>query len=121
MRARTLLQAVMSDFQMYPGALSPRRSWRVRCSRTGSPWAWRSSSWATREVFRVFEDFSGLGETGETVVAMQAGDEMTFVAPTRFDQSSAFRLKIPIGGTASEGMQRGAGETRIRRRTRLSK
>ena len=36
-------------------------------------------------VFRVFNDYNGLGETGEAVVTMRTGQSFTFVAPPRHD------------------------------------
>ena len=36
-----------------------------------------------QHVFRVFKDYSGLGSTGETLVVMRSGDELTFVAPPK--------------------------------------
>jgi methyl-accepting chemotaxis protein WspA len=105
-QARTLLQAVMSDYQLYPGRTEPAAFVGGPILRDGVPVGVAIVELGNSQVFRVFEDFSGLGETGETVVAMRIGDVMTFVAPTRFDRTSAFRLKIPLGGIASEGMQR---------------
>jgi len=116
-RARTLLQAVMSDYQLYPGRTDPAAFVAGPILREGIPVGIAIVELGNDHVFRVFEDFSGLGETGETVVAMQTGNEMTFVAPTRFDRNSAFRRKVPMSRTASTSMQlavegrRGYGET----------
>lgn len=115
-RARTLLQAVMSDFQLYPGRTQPSAFVAGPVLKDGVSVGVAIVELGNTQVFRVFEDYSGLGESGETVVAMRTGEEMTFVAPTRFDRTSAFRLKIPMGETFSEGMQhavrgqRGYGE-----------
>ncbi|WP_406699528.1 methyl-accepting chemotaxis protein [Singulisphaera sp. Ch08] len=105
-RARTLLQAVMSDYQLYPGRSQPSAFVAGPVMQNGISVGVAIVELGNAQVFRVFEDYSGLGSTGETVVAMRAGEEMTFVAPTRFDRTSAFRLKIPLGGASSEGMQR---------------
>ena len=44
-----------------------------------------------REVFQTFTDYSGLGETGETVVASRDGDEMWFISPSRRPEDCAGR------------------------------
>lgn len=115
-RARTLLQAVMSNYQLYPGRSQPSAFVAGPVMQNGISVGVAVVELGNAQVFRVFEDYSGLGETGETLVAMRTGEELIFVAPTRFDRTSAFRLKIPIGGTTSESMQlavrgkRGYGE-----------
>ncbi|AGA28994.1 methyl-accepting chemotaxis protein [Singulisphaera acidiphila] len=115
-RARTLLQAVMSNYQLYPGRSQPSAFVAGPVMQNGISVGVAVVELGNAQVFRVFDDYSGLGETGETIVAMRTGEELTFVAPTRFDRTSAFRLKIPIGGALSESMQlavrgkRGYGE-----------
>jgi methyl-accepting chemotaxis protein WspA len=105
-RARTLLQAVMSDYQLYPGRTEPAAFVGGPILRDGVPVGVAIVELGNSQVFRVFEDFSGLGERGETVVAMRSGNDMIFVAPTRFDRTSAFRRKIPMNQNTSTGMQR---------------
>ena len=57
------------------------------------------------EVFRVFKDYRGLGETGETLVGMLTGDEVTFVARPRFNPEAGFSGRGRIGGKESVRMQ----------------
>lgn len=45
---------------------------------------------------------AGMGDTGETIVAMQIDDEVLFMAPTRFDPTAAFGRQVEIG--APEGI-----------------
>jgi methyl-accepting chemotaxis protein WspA len=104
-RARTLLQAVLSDYQIYPGQTEP-------AAFIAGPVLGKETvegivvfELGNKQVFRVFDDYSGLGETGETLVAMRSGNEVIFVAPTRFDKSSAFRRRIAFGKEAGLGMQ----------------
>src|SRR5262249_12703480 len=61
---------------------------------------------ANDEVFRVFRDFNGLGQTGETQAAMRAGDELTFVSPLRYDPDAAFHTRIRLGADRGIPMQR---------------
>jgi two-component system, NtrC family, sensor kinase len=45
----------------------------------------------TREIFRVVSDRTGLGQTGETVVARQSGSQILYVAPLLHDPHAEFR------------------------------
>jgi len=104
-RARTLLQAVLSDYQFYPGRTEPAAFVAGPVLRGGVPIGVAIVELGNSQVFRVFEDYSGLGETGETLVGVRRGDEITFVAPMRFDKSSAFRRKVLLSSEESAGMQ----------------
>ncbi|HNV86024.1 MAG TPA: ATP-binding protein [Candidatus Omnitrophota bacterium] len=47
-----------------------------------------------RELAKLAQNYSGLGETGEIEVLSKIGDEIKFVAPLRFDPRAAFQRKI---------------------------
>ena len=61
--------------------------------------------------------YSGLGETGETVLACQVNGGILFVAPTRHDPNAAFQRTVQPGSPQGVPMQeavsgvRGEGET----------
>jgi len=48
------------------------------------------------------KDYTGLGATGETIVATKIGEEAVFLTPVRFDPRAAFTRKITMG--SSEGV-----------------
>jgi sigma-B regulation protein RsbU (phosphoserine phosphatase) len=60
------------------------------------------------ELFRVIHDYTGLGETGETMLTRRAGEDVMFIAPLRYDPDAAFRLKLPLGGSQDGPSQRSA-------------
>ena len=84
-RVRTLLQTEVSDYEMYPGEASRQHSLRVPCFSTkGRVVGFMALELSNEQVFRVLKDYSGLGETGEAMVAMRRGkDEFVYVAPRR--------------------------------------
>ena len=43
------------------------------------------------------QDYTGLGQTGETTIVTKMGEEAVFVTPVRFDPQAAFKKKIKIG------------------------
>ncbi|MFC1807324.1 ATP-binding protein [Candidatus Omnitrophota bacterium] len=51
----------------------------------------------TEGLFKLAQNYSGLGKTGETIIAAKIGQEITFLAPLRFDADAAFKRKITIG------------------------
>lgn len=48
-----------------------------------------------RRFFRLINDFTGLGSTGETVVAKKIDENLVFMAPTRHDDEAALERKLP--------------------------
>jgi signal transduction histidine kinase/ActR/RegA family two-component response regulator len=48
------------------------------------------------EIYRLSENYTGLGETGETVIASLEDDTVVLVAPLRHDREAAFTRKIPL-------------------------
>ena len=60
------------------------------------------------ELFRVIHDYTGLGETGETMLTRRASENVMFIAPLRYDPGAAFRLKLPLGESQEGPSQRSA-------------
>ena len=48
-------------------------------------------------LFQVVTETTGLGETGETVVARRDDERVVFVAPTRFDPRAALQRSLRVG------------------------
>ena len=57
------------------------------------------------EFYAVVNDYSGLGETGETVLGTLKGKNATVIAPIRSDQSAAFKRRYAIGEARLESLQ----------------
>jgi HAMP domain-containing protein len=55
--------------------------------------------------FRLINDYTGLGASGETVVAKKIGDEVVFMAPTRHDATAALNRKVAIGADVAISLQ----------------
>lgn len=54
-------------------------------------------------VNKLVQDYTSLGETGETILASKIKDHIVFISPTRFDAKAAFKRKVEQGsGTDSE-------------------
>lgn len=55
--------------------------------------------------FRLLGDQTGLGETGETVVARQLESDVLFMAPTRHDPEAASKRRVEIGAAEAVPLQ----------------
>jgi methyl-accepting chemotaxis protein WspA len=117
-RVRTLLQIEVSDYQMYPNRIDPAAFIAGPMFNTaGRIIGFVALELGNQQVFRVFQDYSGLGDTGETVVASRNGDQMWFVAPSRDPQAALVNRRVQVGSGKAIGMeravqgQRGYGET----------
>lgn len=56
------------------------------------------------QVYAMVNNYSGLGKTGEIVVASLKGDTITFVAPTRHDPQAAFKRTLKLGERVPLGL-----------------
>ncbi|MBI4384314.1 MAG: HAMP domain-containing protein [Nitrospinae bacterium] len=56
-------------------------------------------------IYQIVSDYTGLGQTGETVLGAKIGDEVVFVAPLRFDPQGAFKRREKIGPDVALPMQ----------------
>jgi len=55
--------------------------------------------------FRLIGDQTGLGQTGETVVAKKIDSEIVLMAPTRHDDDAALKRRIQLGSRHSQALQ----------------
>ena len=106
-RVRTLVQIEVSDYQMYPGRSEPAAFVASPVfNAQGLIIGFVILELGNEHVFRVFHDYSGLGETGETMVVMRNGEELTFVAPPRNEPDAAFKYHVRLGDPKANAMQK---------------
>ena len=106
-RVRTLLQTEISDFQKYPGHGEPAAFIASPVfNPSGLVIGFVALQLNNQHVFRVFNDYNGLGETGEAVVAVLKGQEFTLAAPPRHDPDAVLTFKGRIGDASATAMQK---------------
>ncbi len=66
------------------------------------------------KINEMVKDYSGLGKTGEIVVASKDGDKVVFVMPLRYDPDAAFRKKLAIGNGIALPLQNAANGSKGR-------
>jgi len=57
-------------------------------------------------VFKLFGDYSGLGDSGESVLTARSGKNLVFLAPTRFVSDAPDSLEIAMGSSHAEALQK---------------
>jgi methyl-accepting chemotaxis protein WspA len=105
-RVRTLLQIELSDFQTYedrrePAAFMTGPIFNAEGQFTGVV----ALEPANEQVLRVLGDYSGLGETGEAMVARREGERITYISPPRFEPKG-FGYQVQMGGPRATAMQK---------------
>ena len=107
-RVRTLMQSEVSDYQMYPGRSEPAAFIASPVFSTqGRIVGSLVLELSNEEVFRVLKDYSGLGETGEAMVAMRRSkEEFVYVAPPRNTDEPALKFRGKFGEIVGTAMQR---------------
>lgn len=49
-------------------------------------------------IYKLIQDVTGLGDTGEVLVGMKKGNEAVYINPLRHDPDAALKKGIPLGG-----------------------
>ena len=100
-RVGRLLQEEISDFRIYPGMQEPAAFAAAPIMDRGAVAGVVMVQLNNQSLYRIITDGTGLGETGETVVAKRVGDEAVIVAPMRHRADAAFKAKLPLDNEAS--------------------
>jgi len=96
-RAKTLLETGVSDFEFYPATNEPAAFLAAPVLKRGMVVGVIVLQMNNEEVYKLVGDYSGLGETGETIIASKIGDKAVFLTPLRHDPHAAFRRRVAIG------------------------
>ncbi|MFI5297935.1 MAG: response regulator [Polyangiales bacterium] len=115
-RAKTLLETEVSDFERLPGTGEQGAFIAAPVFRGGIVAGVVAIQMSNAQIGTVVTDRTGLGRTGETVVATRVGDEVVVVTPLRHDPDAAFRRRGYMGTNDLGALQlavqgvRGEGE-----------
>jgi hypothetical protein len=106
-RARTLLQAEISAFEIYPELKEPAAFIAGPILDSGVVIAVIVFQLDNQELYGLINDYTGLGETGEVLVAARVDQgQMVVVNPLRHDASKAFNIRSPLEGGAFPALAR---------------
>lgn len=103
--ASTTLETGISDFDYYPATNEPAAFIAAPILGQGRILGVVALQMNNEEIYSIVNDYRGLGNTGETVIAARTGDRAVFQTPTRHDLYAAFRKKIKIGSGMDTGVE----------------
>jgi signal transduction histidine kinase/DNA-binding response OmpR family regulator len=104
-RARTLMQDDVSGFELYPGSNQPEAFIAGPVLKEGQLIGILVFQLDNHDVFGIFRDYTGLGETGDTIVAAQTGNDAVVVNALRHQPDAAFQLRVPMGSPKNVEIQ----------------
>ena len=103
-RASTFLETDISTFDLYPPYGEPAAFIAAPAFKDRLVVGAVALVMNNEDVFRIINDYTGLGRTGETVVGAVQRGEIVFLAPTRHDPDAAFK-RIPLEGPNAKPLQ----------------
>ena len=103
--AKTLIDVQVSDFEYYPATNEPAAFVAAPLLKEGVVIGVVALQVSNAEVYRVVNDYTGLGQTGETVVGTRVGDAVVQVTPLRHDPYAAFRREVTFGSEQEVPLQ----------------
>ena len=93
-RTRSMLDSEVSDFDYYQASNDSAAFIAAPIMRGKTLVGIIELQLNNQEIYRLLADYTGLGETGETVVVSLRNDKIIYMAPTRRDPDAAFRRQI---------------------------
>jgi signal transduction histidine kinase/DNA-binding response OmpR family regulator len=110
-RAKNLLETEISDFEYYAATNEPAAFIAAPVVKGGVVIGVVVLQMSNAEVYAVVNDYTGLGQTGETVVGSRVENDVVIVTPLRHDPLAAFRRRIPLGSEIEGALQQAAQRT----------
>ena len=95
--AATFLEATMSDFRFYEPSNEPAAFLVAPIYENGILVGLLGAQMDTEVIYKLVQDYTGLGKTGETVIASEIGNSAVIVNPLRHASGAAFNKKVSIG------------------------
>lgn len=104
-RAVTLLETDISDFRTYQASNEPAAFIGAPVFKTDGLLGALVFQLNNSEMFKVVNDYAGLGKSGETVVVSKVGNQGVFMAPTRFDPNAALARRFDLNDSEDTFLQ----------------
>jgi two-component system sensor histidine kinase/response regulator len=101
----TLLEAEIGDYEPDPAGADQRAFIAAPIFKDGVLIGIIALQVDNAAVFKIVQDYTGLGDTGETLIGRRVGDELLFMAPARHDPEAAFRRRITLGSPLAISLQ----------------
>ncbi len=96
-RTLILLKSEISEFDKFPPGNKPAIFIAAPVFHHGALIGVIAFQFNNKEIYALVNDYTGLGNTGETIIAVRNADEIVFVAPTRHASDAAFKIRYTAG------------------------
>ncbi|HDZ77307.1 MAG TPA: HAMP domain-containing protein [Candidatus Omnitrophica bacterium] len=106
MRVNISHELEISDLQYYPKINQGAFFIAVPVFKGGDIIGIIAAQMGNTGVSSLVKDYTGLGRTGETIIAVRLGNEAVFITPLRFDEHAAFTKREVIGSDNSQHIQK---------------
>jgi serine phosphatase RsbU (regulator of sigma subunit) len=103
-RASTFLETDISSLDLYAPYGKPAAFIAAPAFRDGVVVGAVALMLDVDDAYRIINDYTGLGRTGETVVGTVRDGEIVLLAPTRHDPDAAFK-RLPLKGPNSHALE----------------
>jgi len=100
-----LLETTCSNFEYYQASNRPAAFISTPVFKEGRFIGVMAIQVNNDEIYNLVNDYAGLGETGETVIALHRDNQAVIIAPLRHDPYAAFRRKVDLGSKNGNPIQ----------------
>lgn len=104
-RAKTLISEQISAYRYYPITLEPAIFVAAPIFDEGVVIAVAVLQIDNSTLYNVINDYTALGETGETIVGSWLENEVVFLTPLRHDPYAAFQRRVIMGSSNAVDLQ----------------
>jgi len=105
-RAKTSRELEISNFEYYPQAQGAAVFIAVPVFKGADFIGVIVVQMSNKGINEFAQNYSGLGNTGETIVVSKIKEEAVFITPLRFDPQAAFKRKIKMGSSEGQEIQK---------------
>lgn len=105
-RSTTLLETDVSDFHTYPATGEPAAFISSPVIKEGRVLGALVFQISNDKMYKVVNDYTGLGQTGETLIVSKIGDSGVYMTPTRFDPDAAFKKTFRLNDSEEPFLQK---------------
>jgi two-component system, NtrC family, sensor kinase len=96
-RSKESQETEVSDFQYEPGAKKASLFFSTWVTQGANPLGAVIAQMNNLLLYEFTQDYTGLGDTGETIIVTKIGDEAVCITPSRFDSGAGFQRAIMLG------------------------
>ncbi len=95
-KAKTTRKVALSKFRYYPPSGKPAMFMASPVIKDNDVVGILVTQLNHNDIYDIAKNYTGLGETGETLLGDKIGDEAVFITPLKYDINAAFNRKVKL-------------------------